>query len=541
MTVQTPTRQRYRVSWPVLGALVALMAVSSVAHLWALHRDLPLQEPDESAFVQPAVHIAATRDLNPHWFGHPGSTVIYPLAGFFRIWDTVAHDGPVLAKAPDLESRFQDNPTSFYVIGRLWTIALSVGAIPLLFLVGRRAFNARVALMATAIWVALPDPVHFGRIVRTESAAVFFGLLALWLSLRLLDDPRVRWSVLAGLSVGLAVASRYFMVALVPCLLAAAILPHRRAIGSALRAAGIALGSALGGFVLSTPFFFLDWDTAWRSLQGENEQLLGRGGLTPLGNLHWYLTTAIPASLTWPLVALALAGILLVLRRRRPAQLLLLLFSAIFLAGICASKLHWQRWIIEILPVIVLFAGSTVDTVAQRVTALAARLPRGSILRPVVLVAITGVLVIHPAVELAAVNRRDSKPSTSGAALEWIENHVEPGSRLLVDPSTLISSNHARSKIDNRFVPRTDTLAGYRRAGYNYVILNGLKFGYYGAQPDRYRHETALYRDLNCETRLVAVFQTTTTRRGAAVRIYWLDAAPSEDVSIFCGRDHAAR
>jgi hypothetical protein len=40
------------------------------------------------------VHIAATGDPNPGWFNHPGSTVIYPLAGLFHVWDVVAHQGP---------------------------------------------------------------------------------------------------------------------------------------------------------------------------------------------------------------------------------------------------------------------------------------------------------------------------------------------------------------------------------------------------------------------------------------------------------------
>ena len=68
------------------------------------------------------------------------------------------------------------------------------------------------------------EAVHLGRVVRSDSAGVFFGLLALWLCLRLFDDPRTRWCVLAGLGVGLAVSSRYFMVALVPVLVAAAVL-----------------------------------------------------------------------------------------------------------------------------------------------------------------------------------------------------------------------------------------------------------------------------------------------------------------------------
>jgi hypothetical protein len=426
-----------------------------------------------------------------------------------------------------------NDPTPFYVVGRLWTIALSVGAIPLLFLVGRRAFNTRVALIAAAIWVVLPDPVHFGRIVRTDSAAVFFGLLSLWLCLRLLDEPGTRWCVLAGLSVGLAIASRYFMVALVPCLIAAAIVPHGGVSRRSIRAAGVAFASAIGGFALSTPYFFLDWHTAWSSLQSENEPMVGVGRLSPPGNMRWYLGTAIPASLTWVLVGLALAGILIALWRHRPAPLILLVFCATFLVGISASTLHWQRWVIEVLPVLVLFAGATIDTVVQRVMAWASDVPRPTLIRFAALVAVTGALVIHPAAELAAVNRRDARPSTSGAALGWIRAHIPPGSRVLVDPATLITKNDTRLDVDENFSPATGTLAGYRQAGYDYVVMNGLKAGRYVAQRDRYPRETEFYLEIGCNTRLAAGFPGTATRQGAAVRIYDLHKRPSQ-VSVFC-------
>src|SRR6202022_1470739 len=101
------------------------------------------------------------------------------------------------------------------------------------------------------------------------------------LCLRRLDDPRIRWCGLAGLGVGLAIASRYFMVALVPVLVAAAVLPHRHALGRAARSARAALASAAGGFALSAPFFFLDWHSALDSLRAENVGSVAR--FSPLG------------------------------------------------------------------------------------------------------------------------------------------------------------------------------------------------------------------------------------------------------------------
>jgi hypothetical protein len=535
--------RRRSVSWPVVGALVALMAVSSVAHLWALRRFLPVPDVDEPFFMRPAVHFAASGDANPDWFGHPGSTVMYPLSALIHVWDVAAHHGPILTSNPELAARFQRSPSEFYVIGRLWTIALSVGALPLLFLVGRRAFNTRVALAAAAIYAVLPLPVQLGRVVRSDSAAVFFGLLALWLCLRLLDDPRTRWCVLAGLGVGLAVSSRYFMVALVPILVASAVLPHRRALHSAIRSAGIALASAVGGFALSTPYFFLDWHAAMDSIRAESagpEQHIGHSGLSRLGNLRWYLGTAIPETLTWPLVALAAAGLVLILWRHRPRQLLLVAFCAIFLAGICASKAHWIRWVIPIVPVLVLFAAAVVDTITRRVAARAAPRLRTTTVAPVGLVTIIVLLALHPVGELLAANRYDNgSPSISGAtrsaARDWITTHLPPGSRILGDSDTL-QLHEARFNVDDELNPRTHTLADYQRAGYQYLVVNGLHAGLSLLDAARRPREAAFYRDVACNTRLIASVDRAAQqlRKGWPIRIYRLDEPPRNVSGYLC-------
>ena len=84
----------------------------------------------------PAARMAWKGDANPQWFGHPGSTVIYPLAIAYRAREVLFHGAPLFGEAPSLAERFRDDPTSFYEIGRLWVILLSVATIPLLFLRG---------------------------------------------------------------------------------------------------------------------------------------------------------------------------------------------------------------------------------------------------------------------------------------------------------------------------------------------------------------------------------------------------------------------
>jgi Dolichyl-phosphate-mannose-protein mannosyltransferase len=539
-----------RASWPAFCVIAVIAAASSVAHLWSLRRDLPLHDQDEAAFVGPAVHIAATWDLNPHWFGHPGSTVIYPLALFFRVWNLLFHQGSLLASDSALTQRLYRHPTEFYLIGRFWSVALAIGALPLVFLIGRRVFDTRAGLVATAIWAVLPFPVFHAQIVRTDSAAVFFGLLALWLCLRLLDEPRVRFCVLAGVGVGLAVASRYFMVALVPCLVMAAVLPHRRAPRAALRSGAIAVASAVGGFVISTPYFVLDPHAVLESLRVENAPLgRGSGGLSHLGNLRWYLGTAIPDSFTWPLVVLATVGVVLVIRTRRVGQLLLLVFCGSFLVGISASQVHQRQWVIQLLPVLTLLAAFAIVAITDALLAPLDRVLRIRILTPVVLVAITAVLVVEPVTKLA---RADADASTGRAARDWIVNHIPPGSRLIED-SINVPLHGAHLHVDYRLdgPPRapiryvsfgssqqylrldrhTRPLAFYQQAGYEYLVVNRYWIDQATNSSARYPREEAFYRDLVCQAQLIAGFGPTDTRHGWPIHIYQLTRERSPQTS----------
>jgi 4-amino-4-deoxy-L-arabinose transferase-like glycosyltransferase len=148
--------------------------------------------------------------------------------------------------------------------------------------------------------------VAHSQMVRTDSAATFFGLLSLWFCLKVYDRPTLSRFTLAGLSIGLAIASRYFMVALFPLLLVAAGLTWRRKRTEADRrrvwpGLGLAGLSVALTFALSTPYFFLDFQAALYWIVAEaNDVHIDADGLSPLGNLVWYLSQAIPASLTWP-------------------------------------------------------------------------------------------------------------------------------------------------------------------------------------------------------------------------------------------------
>jgi 4-amino-4-deoxy-L-arabinose transferase-like glycosyltransferase len=504
----------------VWAAVVGIMLVSLALEVWALRRDLPFADVDEPTFVRSAVHIAATGDFDPHWFGHPGSTTIYPLAGMYRAWDAIAHGGPVSSSNPALLHRFVASPTEFYVIGRLWSIAFAVAGIPLIFLLGRRCFSTAVGLVGASLWAIVPLMVRYGREVRTDSAGVFFVVLSLLLIVRLLERPSLRNQVLAGASVGLGVASRYFLVVLVPVLVGAGVIAIRRRTPGATTG-GIAVGvvAAAAGFLLATPYFVLDWSTARHSLGVEDAPSVAHSGFSPLGNLRWYLGNSIPATLSWPLALLAVGGVVLVLVRRREVRhLLLLAATLIFLAAICVSKLHWSRWPLPILPVAVLFAGFALVTAASTVQAHLGR----PALAPAVAAGLALVSVL-PAWGVVTLNVRDSRPSTRVVARKWLTAHVPPGSTVVRELKTAPLQG-TDLRVTYRFALPNDgwTLDRYRRHGFEYLMTDAGISSPYTTQPRRYPRQARFYRELRHHACLVHEFRPNSYRGGPLIRVFEL-------------------
>lgn len=503
--------------WAVLG----IMVLSIGLECWAVTHDLPYPGVDEPVFVKSAVNIASTGDLDPHWFGHPGSTTIYPLVGIYHAWDAVAHGGPVFSADPNLAHRFAADPGTFYLIGRLWSIAYAVGAIPLIFLLGRRCFSTHVGLAGAALWAVIPLWVSYGRIVRTDSAGVFFALLALLLILRLLERASLRNQVAAGAAVGVGISTRYFLVTLLAALVAAGIMALRRhSPGASVRGIAAGVSAAIAAFVLTTPYFLLDWSAARASLTNENASHVGHDGLSPAGNLWWYLRDAIPSVISWPVALLAVVGIFFaIVHRRDPRRLVLLVAGATFLVAISMSKLHWDRWPLPILPVFVLFA---VDGLVGLASALDARVGRPA-LAPTFAVVGVALVAFLPAKEVVQLNMRESRPSTRVLARQWIEKNVPEDSSVVRELKTAPLND-----TDLRWMSRFSlpyggwTLDQYRLEGFQYFVTNASISGAYTTQPHHYPAQARLYRELRQQACLLHVFRPTASRDGPVIRVYEL-------------------
>lgn len=535
--------------------VILLIGISLLIHMWGIRQDLPYSpDVDEPIFVVAAARMAWSGDLNPHWFGNPGSTIIYPLAALIHVWDAAMNGGPWIGHDPLLEARFEHNPSPFFLLGRLLAIGYAVASVPLVFLIGRRAFSPTAGMVGA--WLSLMAPVAIGynQTVRTDSAATFFTLLSLWLCLLLTERISRGLLVGAGAAIGLAIASRYFMVMLIPAFALScwvAVGPRPRRLWGAARACAIGLVAAGAAFVITTPYALLDYRLALNSIRNEaRSTALSADGLSPLGNLWWYLSAALPDMSSLPLTVLALAAVGGALYRRDARQLILLSFMGPLLAAMSLSALHRDRWLIQLLPLLSLFAAAAIGALSSRLGHLGQAGARREGIRQISLVLAVALVSAQPLARIVQQNLAHTSPSTRVLARDWLLHNLPAGSALaqetysaalspedfrsfVFQPHERLSPSlgpHKLRLLERYSLAHGHTLDDYRREGYRYLVINSWIAGNYLEEAARYPQETAFYQSLFATGRLIKQFTPSATRDGATISIYELDAPGGQSV-----------
>lgn len=513
----------------LVGVIVALAAW---IHLHGVRGDLPWAfESDEGEFVVMAIRMAQEGDPNPRWFGHPASTSLYPLAAIFQVGNALEAGLPPWRVDPGLAARVGGNPGKYFLLARLLSVFYAVAALPLVYGIARRAFDPTIGVLAT--WLALLSPMSLthAQMIRSDSAGLFFGSLALWLVLRVLERPTLGRHVLAGLALGASIGTRYFLVTTVPVLVCVDLLLWWRAAGDAAERARIMRGALLGlacvalGFFLTTPYFVLDFATVRGNLTHElREEHLGADGLDFAGNLGWYLTTALPQSMPRSWIALAAAGAIVATLRRNVVAALVALPVLLFMIAISTASLHWQRWLIQVLPLIAVFTAAGLVCLARLLAAGVARLaPRaGTVAAPVLVAVLAFLFTAGPASVYFRTGILRGVPGTRVLSRQWIEQNVPAGSRIVADFYTA-PLHDTQIAADYHFSLASDgTLEQYRAAGYQYAMISDAIYLRFFREAGRYPREVKFYEALLRNGKLVQRFAPGKNGRGPTISLYSL-------------------
>jgi len=369
--------------------VAALFGLALVLRCWALGWGLPyVEHPDEPAVLEPAVRMVQAGDANPGKFVYP-SLHYYMLAAVVRAhaaWGIARGLYTSLADLPAQTYLYTTAP-ELYVWGRALTAVLGALTVPLLYLLGRRMFNWRVALLAALALALSAYHVQHSHFITTDAPTGVWVTLALLGAWGVATTGHWRAYVLAGAAAGLAAGTKYNAGVIGLALGVAAALYVLAAWregkwGALWRLAGVhgarllaAAALATLVFLLTTPFAILDFAAFRRDMlinaqhyaSGSHGDFIGRW------RLDGYLAFFWRDGLAWPAALSLLAGLPL-LALRAPRQTAILGVAVLAGGGLLLTQaVNFNRNTLPLFPPLFLLAAAAAMALADALGRLLAR------------------------------------------------------------------------------------------------------------------------------------------------------------------------
>ena len=445
---------------------MAILGLAALLRLVGIGYGLPLAvlNPDEASIVPRAWRMGQGH-LDPGWYDYPSL-----LMGLLA---------PVQALA--------GSPS--YGAARGVAVLLGLCGVGATWWLGRRAYGTGAAIVGAAAVAVATTHVAYSRVAVTDVLLT----LAVTCVLALAVEGRIEW---AGLAVGLAASAKYpGAIAAVPVVVAG---------WGRWRSLGKAAALAVAGFALTSPFVLIHAGAAWDDIS--RVQRLARAGwlgfesdpIAPLAYID-RLWEAIG-----PLLLVSAVGLVAAVIRRSRTDLVLLSFVAVYWLTLMPQAAHFDRYVLPLVPVLAVLAGSIRAVVPVALVALALPLAWS----------------IGDAREL-------TRADTRLRADAWVAANIPRDEQVAADPSTLPLAGRKVVRLElpgpGRPTDPNRDVAALRRMGVKWVILSGAVTDRVLAAPDRYPREALFYEQLGHGLR--SAFAVSPDEPGLAgpwVRVYRL-------------------
>ncbi len=392
------------------GWLLATLVLAFALRLYGIGHSLPyVYNPDEANIMARALSVA--RSFDPEYYLYP-SLFFYFL---FAVMGGLFVIGRSLGRYENLstfEARFFEDPTDFYLAGRLAVVLLALATIVLLERVVSKRFGKIAGLSAAFFTAVAYFHVRDSHYLKHDVPAALLVTAFLWAADRAISRKKLASYLLAGVILGVAFATHYYLIFLAPAFVLAHLACRGREDFSRVVAAGAA--STLTFFLLS-PFVILRFPTALEHMQANRQVVVDRSlsgsGLFP--SLVLYLEFILEQGLGYILSALVVVGLIVLFRREPQSLALWAAFPLMFLAFI-SYTFFAGRYLNPILPFFAALAGVAVSVVAER-------------WGPRVAIVVAIAASIQPLYRAVQADRLFASEDTRTLARTWALRNLPPG------------------------------------------------------------------------------------------------------------------
>ncbi len=399
-------------------AIGAIAAIALALRLALAAAQLPYHyQADEFQVVERALRVGAG-NLNPGLFTWPGTLVIYLNFVVYVGYFLVAKLAGLARDAAAFADLYWRDPAIFYFLGRAISSAFGLSAIVMCWRWARESYGPVAGLAAAAFVGLAPAALKASSLTLPDMAAAALGTAALAYAVRFAREPKTRYFAISGFLLGLGAAAKYHVLLYAPALISCTFLVDSP---GAKKTTTILTGCAatIVAFVLACPFAILDG----RTFISDLAFMGGRPGMIRwLPSPVYVFGTTMPLTLSWPLLALAAAGVVSLIRRRDRFALVVALAAAPFVIAALIRPLP-PRHLVPLIPPLAIAAGAAAASVGGFKT------KSFRTIAAIVAALLFGTTLATDIAHVAWAWRED----TRSAAAEWVAANIPAGTTVIVE------------------------------------------------------------------------------------------------------------
>lgn len=385
---------------------------------------------DETFLVNHALAFG-TGDFNPHFFEWPGSLLMYVLFFIYGAYFGIGFVAGFFKGPEDFALSYIADPTKIYLISRFFIVVTGVAIVYAAYRVGKRMYGSTVGLITAFFLSAAPLLAGVSHFTITDTPLTLFCILPFLMFQSILKEGQQRDYMIAGLLIGLGIAVKFNAGALLIPLMTVHLLKIIKEdrplimvlIDRRLFTAILAIGV---GFWVGCPFSLFDFKTFFGDILFQLSRIHNIGMINAEYNspVLFYLREGLQKGLGTGILLLSLAGIIIGFFRRKSEDFVLLSFVIIYFFYTVNLKTTIDKYIMPILPHLGLLAAIALEKIFQH-----RLLVRKSVLQFLIII----LIIAEPFYFSIQTDLSLLRKDTRTLALEWIETHIPPHTKIAVD------------------------------------------------------------------------------------------------------------
>ncbi len=501
-------------------ALLAVIVIAFAVRLWHINWGLP-ELYEEAVPYKISLRFwnwgYSGFDFNPHFFVYPAFTFYLQFAAE-AVQYLAGHLAGMYANPAAFYAAYSANPSTLIITARLIMVVFDLGSVITVYYLGCRFADRKAALLA-AILVAI-NPLHVGQahLINVDTPLTFFVLLSVFFLSKVYTESSLKWYLFAGMSIGLATATKYngalliFVFILIHLLKSSSVKHALRSLKSLHLIAGLVVCMIV--FAAVNPFIILDFRNFFSDFSGvERHMEVGHLGLDTNTNTgQYYFFETLPRILGWPLLLLAVMYSVYFLINRRKGALVLLAFPIVYLCTIGSWMMRADRYIFPTIPFFMIIGSIGLFELLNGIIKHLSRNKNANRTMPRIYSAaaaiLIGIVFIYPqAFDAFSYHRSISKRDTRTITKDWIYKHLPLGSAIATGPFGIELSDNQYLLLLMPFdalnpesnIPFYDT-QWYE--DFDLLITSDYDYGRYKQEPDRYYNFLQFYDSLRATWKL---------------------------------------